>query len=397
MIHAEVHNGVWGEPGPFQNLKYDFDLVLDGNLIGLKEKIDFSDPSSYFTEIESYKAKRNFSVYSKYYQQGVKVPKDSPSLDYLVTISFSGDSNVGFSQEIYSFENIEPDSVQTIKLQNSPQGVYNKAYFLIHDSKNPGNKVSKLDQIDSTSNNEDIIFGDDIRNNEINAGKGGDIVFGQKDNDKIRGGAGNDALIGGEGNDSLYGDNGDDFLDGGIGDDDLQGLQGNDSILGEAGNDRLRGGSGNDTLDGGIGNDRFAGYTGNDSLIGGAGNDLFEGGSGNDTLLGDDGNDRLRGGDGNDSLNGGNGADVLEGGNGADNFVFKSSYHDGIDKIIDFDRTEGDKIQVGFGGGHSQFDYDISTGGLFFDASSIDGIPAIQFAALLPNTDFEASRDIVFI
>jgi Ca2+-binding RTX toxin-like protein len=53
------------------------------------------------------------------------------------------------------------------------------------------------------------------------------------------------------------------------------------------------------------------------------------------------------GGTGNDTLSGGTGSDVLRGGKGADKFVFDvSSFGRGTDLVSDFNRAEGDKIQL---------------------------------------------------
>ncbi|MBD2203208.1 calcium-binding protein [Calothrix sp. FACHB-1219] len=114
-----------------------------------------------------------------------------------------------------------------------------------------------------------------------------------------------------------------------------------------------------------------------DILAGGASNDILKGGAGNDELTGNAGNDNLVGGDGNDILTGGTGNDILTGGLGADTFVF-NSLSEGIDVIKDFSFQQGDKIQVlgaSFGAtSTSQFSYDQTTGGLFFNAQ--------QFATL---------------
>ena len=77
-------------------------------------------------------------------------------------------------------------------------------------------------------------------------------------------------------------------------------------------------------------------------LEGGAGNDLLSGGADNDWLVGDTGNDILSGGLGDDILNGGEGADVF----------FFNSPDEGFDHLLDFDPSQGDKIQIsaaGFG------------------------------------------------
>lgn len=98
----------------------------------------------------------------------------------------------------------------------------------------------------------------------------------------------------------------------------------------------LRGTAGADTLTGGSGNDSVSGEGGNDRLHGSAGNDTLSGGAGYDALLGGDGDDRLIGG---------TEGDVLIGGAGRDTFVF-ASLGDGNDRIQDFTRTDGDRIDL---------------------------------------------------
>lgn len=167
-----------------------------------------------------------------------------------------------------------------------------------------------------------------------------DVLYGLGGNDRLSGDDGNDFLFGDGGNDILKGGDGADYLDGGIGNDRLYGEDGNDRIYGHLGNDKLYGDDGNDLLDGGDGADYLNGGDGNDKLYGQAGNDRLYGGEDKDTLSG---------GAGNDSLYGGEGSDRLDGGSGADRFVFTSiddtpNSIPGRDKILDFDRREGDRI-----------------------------------------------------
>ena len=80
--------------------------------------------------------------------------------------------------------------------------------------------------------------------------------------------------------------------------------------------------------------------TGNDdNLLGKSGDDCIDGKGGNDKISGLSGNNNLSGGDGNDIINGGKGNDELQGGSGADTFECGK----GIDKILDFNPSEGDK------------------------------------------------------
>jgi Ca2+-binding RTX toxin-like protein len=116
--------------------------------------------------------------------------------------------------------------------------------------------------------------------------------------------------------------------------------------------------TGNDTLYGSDGSeDTLYGNRGNDSLFGNGGDDSLFGGYGYDTLYGGAGADDLNGGAGNDYLNGyaiGTEfeSDTLEGGTGADTFVLGEGFAFYVDegdefaRIVDFSRTEGDKLQV---------------------------------------------------
>jgi Ca2+-binding RTX toxin-like protein len=133
----------------------------------------------------------------------------------------------------------------------------------------------------------------------------------------------------------------------------ITGSFGNDQLEGTNQADYMDGGFGNDTLDGGNGDDTLYGRDGDDSLEGGLGYDIFYGGAGNDTLKGGLYSDSLLGGTGNDFLYGivgGLNFDTLTGGEGADTFVLQEEpeYYTEIPyaTITDFNRSEGDKIQV---------------------------------------------------
>lgn len=104
------------------------------------------------------------------------------------------------------------------------------------------------------------------------------------------------------------------------------------------------------TLQGGSGNNALVGTSGADKIYGGAGLDTLTGNAGADKLYGEAGADKLLGGSGDDLLQGGTGHDVLTGGAGADDFVFRTVAEAGkgsdADDIIDFSRSQGDKIDL---------------------------------------------------
>ena len=158
------------------------------------------------------------------------------------------------------------------------------------------------------------------------------------------GGGGNDILIGNAVANVLTGNNGDDTAMGRAGNDQLNGGNGNDALDGGDNNDTLSGGNHDDTLSGGAGVDSLDGGNHADDLNGGDDNDTLSGGNHDDVLNGDAGNDVLNGGNHSDSLNGGSGNDVMTGGNQSDLFVVSET--GGADRILDFNRGQGDKIDL---------------------------------------------------
>lgn len=205
--------------------------------------------------------------------------------------------------------------------------------------------------------------GDDV----LTGGNGADVMIGGLGADQLNGGADADNLDGGDGNDALTGSGGGDVITGGLGndaidagadndtvsggdgDDVITGAGGADILNGDAGADNINAGDGADTAYGGDGNDLLTGAGGDDFLYGGTGADSLDGGAGADTLRGEDGNDTISGGQNNDAIYGGAGADTLSGGAGADTFFFTAqsdSPFGGGDHILDFRRSQGDKIDL---------------------------------------------------
>ena len=156
-----------------------------------------------------------------------------------------------------------------------------------------------------------------IYKSAINTGSGDDVVEGRVEGtgvlDKTRG------IV-------------ESFVDTGTGNDVVRGAIRDSVLYGGSGDDRMEISDGyGSSIDGGSGDDRIAieGISTDMQLFGGTGEDIMIAGSGNDTL------------------NGGTGSDVLRGGKGADKFVFDvSSFGRGSDLVSDFNRTEGDKIQL---------------------------------------------------
>ena len=184
------------------------------------------------------------------------------------------------------------------------------------------------------------------------AGAGDDALSGGGGDDELRGGGGSDTIGGGSGNDAiqdeagsniLRGDEGNDIVDGGVGFDDINGNQGADTCSGGGGDDWVVGGKDDDVL---FGDRDFTGALaeGSDIVYGNLGNDTCDGGGGNDLVRGGQGDDSLTGGTGDDWLSGDLGNDTLSGGAGAD--VFHSFGGAGLDRVLGFNRAEGDRVQL---------------------------------------------------
>ncbi len=169
----------------------------------------------------------------------------------------------------------------------------------------------------------------------VRGGSAADRVTGNDANNNLSGGGGNDTILGGAGDDYIRGDDGNDSLIGGAGFDDINGNKGNDTIYGGEGNDWVVGGQDDDLIYGENGNDIVYGNMGNDTLFGGAGDDTMRGGQHDDIINGGPGNDMLWGDRGNDTLYGGAGADQFH--------IFSGA---GVDRVMDYNYAEGDRIVI---------------------------------------------------
>jgi glucose/arabinose dehydrogenase len=139
----------------------------------------------------------------------------------------------------------------------------------------------------------------------------------------------------GDGQDFIRGEDGNDLIYGGFGFDDLHGNKGDDSIAGGHGDDWVVGGQGNDVLFGDGGGDIVLGNLGADTCFGGDGADQVRGGQADDVLNGEAGADFLSGDLGDDTITGGAGADT-----------FNSFGEAGLDRVLDFNRGEGDVLRL---------------------------------------------------
>ena len=170
----------------------------------------------------------------------------------------------------------------------------------------------------------------------------GAALNGTPGDDSLTGGVGPDSLAGGAGHDVMRGGDGADRMSGGDGFDDMNGNAGDDTLAGDGGDDWVVGGKGNDVLFGDEGNDIVYGNLGSDTCDGGAGADLIRGGQGDDVLTGGVGDDWLSGDIGSDTMTGGPGADIFHISPGA-----------GLDRVTDFNASEGDHVQLDAGAGWS--------------------------------------------
>jgi serralysin len=181
-----------------------------------------------------------------------------------------------------------------------------------------------------------IAKGADIEN--AVGGSGADTITGNGLGNSISAGAGDDSIAAGDGHNYLRGGDGADTISGGAGFDDING---------NAGADLEHGGPGDDWVVGGKDNDTLYGDAGNDIVWGNLGDDTLDGGDGNDQMRGGQGDDSITGGAGDDFISGDRGADTESGGPGAD--IFHSFSGAGIDRVLDFHATEGDRVMLDLG------------------------------------------------
>jgi serralysin len=201
----------------------------------------------------------------------------------------------------------------------------------------------------------DLAFGilNDISLGQMQIFSGPDLITGSSANDLIRsqggddrvyGGGGADTVFAGAGADSLWGGEGRNYLRGDDGHDSLTGGGEFDDLHGNAGNDTVRGGAGDDWVVGGRDQDELHGEAGGDIVYGNLGDDVGYGGDGADLIRGGQQNDVLYGGAGDDWLSGDRDSDTISGGSGAD--IFHTFGNAGVDRVLDFSRAEGDRVQL---------------------------------------------------
>jgi Ca2+-binding RTX toxin-like protein len=268
------------------------------------------------------------------------------------------------------------------------------------------------------------------RSGVVNAGDGNDIVHGGAGNDIIYGGDGSDIIYGNAGNDTIYGGYGENNkLYGGAGNDTYYVSDSNDEIVDSAGRDIVyySGADVYELSDGSnVENGTLISNEDGDQPLGIIGNRLNNILSSNQELAdeyfnGKAGNDIINGGDGDDILIGGLGNDILTGGDGDDAFVFDSALTRNVDRIMDFDASEGDDIvlttdifkaldgiewsdehfKIGTKAGDRDdfIIYNPRNGALLYDADGSGKGKAVQFATLVnkPTADDISYADFVIL
>jgi Ca2+-binding RTX toxin-like protein len=173
---------------------------------------------------------------------------------------------------------------------------------------------------------------------------GDDRFQGSAHGDFIRSFAGADTVTGGQGNDFIMDTGGANYLRGDEGNDSISGGGDFDDINGNMGDDTASGGAGGDWVVGGKDNDQLFGQSGDDLVYGNLGNDTCDGGDGNDIVRGGQEGDLVSGGNGDDYVSGDRGDDTVTGGAGAD--LFHTFGDAGIDRVTDFSRAQGDRVQL---------------------------------------------------
>ena len=214
--------------------------------------------------------------------------------------------------------------------------------------------VERID-VDTKGGNDTFVgTGAAVQRMTIRTGAGDDVASGGRGNDWASLGTGNDRFIWnpGDGSDDVLGGAGVDTLE-------FNGSNANEVMVVTAaagGVAELTRDVGNIVMslqdierievDGLGGDDRIdaRGVAANAGV-----NVTLDGGDGNDVLRAGGGSDRVYGGIGDDWIAGGARGDRLAGGEGEDRFVFGGEYRDGrkdLDVVLDFDRDEGDLLQV---------------------------------------------------
>ena len=334
-----------------------------GHAIGLDHPSDYdaagNDTLTYSLHASYYEDSRQYTVMSYFggFNTGANLPGYSaaPLLDDIAAAQeeYGANMSTRTGDTVYGF-NSNANRPWYLLTSNAT-----KAQFAVWDaggndtfdfSGYSSSQVIELRQgffsdVGGNRGNVAIAKGADIEN--AIGGSGSDSITGNALNNQLEGGGGNDTVLGGAGSDTITDSSGANYLRGDEGNDALVGGSGFDDINGNMGNDTASGGGGNDWVVGGKDNDLLYGDGGNDLVYGNLGNDTCDGGVGADTVRGGQGEDSLTGQAGDDWLSGDRGNDTISGGSGAD--IFHSFADAGVDRVLDFNRLEGDRVLLDVG------------------------------------------------
>lgn len=333
-----------------------------GHTIGLDHPSDYNAEAnvtlSYATDASYYEDDRQYSVMS-YFSETETGGDDgglysaAPLLDDIAAaqLEYGPNMTTRTGDTVYGFNSNADEPWYAIT------GSFQKAVFAVwdaggndtldfsgyHQSQIIDLRPGFFSSVGGLSGNVTIAQGADIEN--AVGGSGADSITGNTLNNAISGGAGDDTVMAGEGNDTIAGGAGASYLRGEDGDDSIVGGADFDDINGNKGGDTIDGGSGGaDWLVGGQGDDLITSHHSGNLLYGNLGNDTLVSGDGLDVIRGGQGDDSIVGGSGNDFISGDRGNDTESGGAGAD--IFHSSQDAGVDRVLDFNLAEGDRVQL---------------------------------------------------
>jgi serralysin len=333
-----------------------------GHAIGLDHPSDYNaeadvtltyaDQASYYEDDRQYSVMSYFSETETGGNFGGNLYSAAPLLDDIAAaqLEYGPNMTTRTGDTVYGFNSNTGEPWLTIT------GTFQKAVFAVWDA--GGNDTLDFSGYHQTQTIDlragffssvggltgNVTIAENVTIENAIGGSGDDSITGNTANNSIQGGAGDDTMMAGSGNDTIDGGTGKSYLRGEDGDDSIQGGAGFDDINGNKGQDTIDGGTGgHDWLVGGQGDDLITGQQA-DIVWGNLGNDTLHGGSTAAQLRGGQGDDSIAGGSGNEFISGDRGNDTMSGGGGADNF--HSSQDAGIDKVLDFHVSEGDRVEL---------------------------------------------------
>jgi serralysin len=332
-----------------------------GHAIGLDHPSNYNAEAnvtlSYAANASYYEDSRQYTVMSYFNEFDTggdfgPLYSAAPLLDDIAAVQLEYGANMATrtGDTVYGFNS------NTGEPWNSITGAFSKAVFAVWDA--GGNdtldfsgygqnatidlRAGFFSSVGGLIGNVSIAEGVSIEN--AVGGSGSDSITGNAANNSIQGGGGGDVIMAGAGADTITDTSGVNYLRGEDGDDSISGGSGFDDANGNMGNDTIHGNGGDDYSVGGKNDDLLFGDDGNDIVWGNLGNDTCDGGNGDDQCRGGQGDDSVSGGAGNDFISGDRGNDTVSGGTGAD--LFHTFSGAGIDKVLDFHLSEGDRVQL---------------------------------------------------